>query len=129
MTRSPLVSLAFSALIFAGASLGGGGAQAKQLPIAPCVYNGTCGKVTVNPNHLKLIQGYGKKKPVFGYGGYGHHHGWGYGAAALAGGMALGAIAASAASSSAEAGDCYFERRKALDEDGNVYVRRVRVCE
>ncbi|MCE4222368.1 hypothetical protein HCU64_01265 [Methylobacterium sp. C25] len=51
----------------------------------------------------------------------------GYGAAAIAGGFALGAIAASAANADSE--DCAIERRRAFDEDGNIYYRRVRVCE
>ena len=77
--------------------------------------------------------GYGNK---FGYGGgYKYDNGWGYGAAAL-GGMAVGLVAASAASANAGAGqesgyagECYLARRRAVDEDGNVYIRRVRVCE
>ena len=52
--------------------------------------------------------------------------GFGYGAAALAGGLALGAIAASAASAEDE---CYIVRRRMIDEDGNEYIRRVRVCD
>ena len=58
-------------------------------------------------------------KPHYGYGG-----GWGYGAAALAGGLAIGAIAASASD-----GACFIERRRMVDDEGNIYVRRVRVCE
>ena len=68
------------------------------------------------------VPGYGYK-PHYGYGG----PGWGYGAAALAGGLAIGAIAASAASASDDA--CFIERRRMVDDEGNLYVRRVRVCE
>jgi hypothetical protein len=53
--------------------------------------------------------------------------GYGYGAAAMAGGFALGAIAASAANAGGDA--CSIERRRAVDEDGNVFYRRVRVCD
>ena len=53
--------------------------------------------------------------------------GYGYGAAALAGGLALGAIAAGAAAAADE--DCYITRRSMVDEDGNEYIRRVRVCD
>ena len=85
----------------------------------------------------KLNYGLGNK---YGYGGgnkfgggYKYGNGWGYGAAAL-GGMAVGLVAAGAASAnagqaSAYAGECYLVRRQAVDEDGNVYIRRVRVCE
>ncbi len=74
--------------------------------------------------------------PKYGYGGgYKDGNGWGYGAAAL-GGMAAGLVAAGAASANANAGqdtgyagECDLVRRRAIDEDGNVYIRRVRVCE
>ena len=55
-----------------------------------------------------------------------HSHGVGYGGIVL-GGLALGALAAGAAAAADE--DCYLESRRVVDEDGNVYVRRVRVCE
>lgn len=74
-------------------------------------------------------------KSWFGKPGFAHHHhgygnaGWGYGAAALAGGLALGAMAAGAANAGSVEGACTIERRRAVDEDGNVFVRQVRVCE
>ncbi len=48
--------------------------------------------------------------------------------------MTVGLIAASAASAHAAQAfgddrECYLVRRRAVDEDGNMYVRRVRVCE
>lgn len=52
-----------------------------------------------------------------------HGFGYGYGAAALAGGLALGAIAASVAED-----DCVIERRRMIGGDGMVYLRQVRVC-
>ncbi|AWN40903.1 hypothetical protein [Methylobacterium durans] len=121
MARSALLPIALSALVLAGL---GGGARADQFKIAPCALSGTCfGPKKAPP--IKVIPGLGVKKPG-GYGyGYGYGPGWGYGAAALAGGLALGAIAASAA----EAGSCTIERQRVEDEEGNVYVRRVRVCE
>ncbi len=72
-----------------------------------------------------------------GWYGKKHYHGYGYGyrphyrggaiAAGVVGGLALGAIAASAAP--AYYGDCYLSRERVHDGFGNVYVRRVRVCE
>ena len=55
-----------------------------------------------------------------------HSYGMGYGGVVL-GGLALGALAAGAAA--AAEGDCYLESRRVVDEYGNVYVRRIRVCE
>lgn len=55
-----------------------------------------------------------------------HSHGIGYGGIVL-GGLALGALAAGAAA--AADGECYLESRQVEDEFGNVYVRRVRVCD
>lgn len=70
--------------------------------------------------------------PAQAGGWYGYHHG-GAVAAGVIGGLALGAAAASAAAqpvyAPAYAGDCYFVRRAISDDFGNVYVRRVRVCE
>lgn len=57
-----------------------------------------------------------------------HSHGMGYGGVVL-GGLALGALAAGAAAAAASDGDCYLESRRVSDEFGNVYLRRVRVCE
>lgn len=89
------------------------GASAAPLKIYPCWKFGTCGGFKPKPTYFK---------PHYGYGG-----GWGYGAAAM-GGLALGAIAASAVSAN-PAGECFIERRRVEDEEGNVYIRRVRVCE
>lgn len=84
-----------------GAGLGAPTA-ANAFPLIPCWKLGTC-------------------KPYPGYG---------YGAAALAGGFALGALAASAASAnSGSVGACWYERRKAVDDFGNLYIRKIRVCE
>ena len=49
--------------------------------------------------------------------------GLGFGAAALAGGLALGAMMPSLAP------ECAIEERPAVDEFGNTYYVRVRVCE
>ncbi|MER2263738.1 hypothetical protein [Methylobacterium oxalidis] len=119
MARSALLPIALSALVLAGL---GTGARAEKLKIAPCALSGTCFGPKKGPT-IKYFPGLGVKKPGYGYGGYGP--GWGYGAAALAGGLALGAIAASAAETDA----CFIERRRMVDEEGNVYVRKVRVCE
>ncbi len=56
--------------------------------------------------------------------------GWGVGAA-VAGGLALGALAtaAHAAPRPVVAEDCYWARRRVVDAYGDVYVERVRVCE
>ncbi len=60
--------------------------------------------------------------------GYHHHHKYGYGApiaAGVFGALALGAVAAAAASEPS----CYVEERERMDRFGNVYVRQVRVCD
>jgi hypothetical protein len=63
-----------------------------------------------------------------GYGkGHGHGHGFGYGVplAVGLGGLAVGAIGADA-----YAGDeCYTRRERVMDDYGNVFVRRVRICD
>ncbi|GGH10293.1 hypothetical protein GCM10007036_06730 [Alsobacter metallidurans] len=71
-------------------------------------------------------------------GGWGYHHGggWGYGGAAAAGvvgGLALGALAASAARPTYYgpvyvAGDCYVVHRRVLTDYGWRRVRRT-VCD
>ncbi|MFD2676687.1 hypothetical protein [Camelimonas lactis] len=71
-----------------------------------------------------------------GYGyGYGHHHrhghfyrpGYVYGGAGLVGGLALGAIAASAMTAPPV---CYVSREPVIDPWGNVIrYRAVRVCD
>jgi hypothetical protein len=62
-------------------------------------------------------------KPYWGgphWGGYHHGRGWGLPVAAgLLGLAAVGAVAAS---------DCYFASQPVADPYGNVYYRRVRVC-
>jgi hypothetical protein len=58
------------------------------------------------------------------WGGYHHGYGWGGPVALGLGALAIGgAIAASESYS-----DCYFVRRPVSDDWGNVYYRRVRVC-
>lgn len=74
--------------------------------------------------------------PGHGYGyGYGHHHrhghfyrpGYVYGGAGLVGGLALGAIAASAMTAQPV---CYVSREPVIDPWGNVIrYRAVRVCD
>ncbi|MCI4677229.1 hypothetical protein K9U39_13275 [Rhodoblastus acidophilus] len=70
------------------------------------------------------------------YRGYGYGGGYNPGAAAAAGligGLALGAVAASAANRpyyAEPAGDCWIERRRVYDQWGNyIGHRRIRVCE
>jgi hypothetical protein len=55
---------------------------------------------------------------------WGHRHGYGY----LGAGLALGAIAAASAGPT-YAEDCYVVRRAVTDDFGNVYIRKVHVCE
>ncbi|HWG05786.1 MAG TPA: hypothetical protein VG271_12300 [Beijerinckiaceae bacterium] len=93
------LAIIVSATVLAGGFAASSGAMAKPI---------------VFPKPLPIF----KPSPKFG--------GFGYGAAAIAGGLALGAIAANAA---AAADDCYVVRRVMIDEDGNEYVRRVRICE
>lgn len=74
-----------------------------------------------------------------GYWRHRHHHG-GAVAAGVIGGLALGALAASAARPAyaapvygayepVYAPECYTVKRRVVDGWGNVYVRRVRYCE
>ncbi len=68
--------------------------------------------------------------PRYGYYGYRRYNG-GAVAAGVVGGLALGALAAGAVAPAYAApvyGDCWIERRQVADEWGNLYVRRVRVC-
>jgi hypothetical protein len=59
--------------------------------------------------------------------GYGHKH---YGGAGLAFGLMGGLALAAAASAPAYAEeDCYVVRKRFVTEDGDLVVRRVRVCE
>ncbi|WP_245421979.1 hypothetical protein [Alsobacter soli] len=64
------------------------------------------------------------------HGYYGYRHGWGGGAVAagLAGGLALGALAAAAAQPTYVAGDCYVVRERVLTDYGWRRIRRT-VCE
>jgi hypothetical protein len=68
-------------------------------------------------------------KPKFYPKPYGYyHHSYGYGAplaAGIVGALALGTVAAAAASEPS----CYVEERERMDRFGNVYVRQVRVCD
>jgi hypothetical protein len=67
--------------------------------------------------------------------GGGRGHGFGGMAAGLMGGMVLGAIAAQASQARPAVyaepveSECYIERRRAQDDYGNLYYRKVRVCE
>ena len=67
-----------------------------------------------------------KPGPVGSGGGYGYGHKH-YGGAGLAFGLMGGLALAAAASASEE--DCYIVRRRFVTEDGDLIVRRVRVCE
>ncbi|CAO4170842.1 Transmembrane protein [Methylorubrum aminovorans] len=62
--------------------------------------------------------------------GHGHSHGFGHGRAVLSG-LALGAVVvgAAVAATSDETYECIVKVRRTYDGFGNVYVRRVRVCE
>ncbi|GGC83419.1 hypothetical protein [Chelatococcus reniformis] len=62
----------------------------------------------------------------YGY-GYGYRPGWGYNGAA-AGAVALG-IVAGAAAAAAYAPTCYYSSQPVYDAYGNVFYRRVRVCD
>lgn len=59
-----------------------------------------------------------------------HSHGFGHGGAIL-GGFALGAVVVGTAiaATSDETYECIVKVRRTYDGVGNVYVRRVRVCE
>jgi hypothetical protein len=60
------------------------------------------------------------------WGGYHHHHGYGWGAPLALG---LGALAIGGAYAAASYDGCYVARRPVTDSWGNVYYRRVRVCD
>jgi hypothetical protein len=81
----------------------------------------TTGSASARPYWKRGCYGCG-----WGYGGWGYG-GWGYGGAGLVAGLALGAIAASAYP--AYVGQCYYTRREVVDGYGNVYLRRIRVCD
>ena len=82
-----------------------------------------------HPGHHFGGYGYGLG-PAYGYGygpeyGYGSGYGYAAGGAALAGGLMLGALAASAAA----AQNCHMEKKPMVDPYGNKYFTQVRVCE
>lgn len=91
------------------------------------------GGLGYKPIHLggpaKIPGGFGKGSGA-SYPGKPHHHGWGGGAmaAGVMGGLALGAIAASAAPAYVDDG-CYTVRRRYVDAYGDLVIRRVRICE
>ncbi len=66
---------------------------------------------------------------AFAKGGHGHGGRYVYGAAALAGGLILGAVAASAADYDDDAPACWTEKRVRFDAYGDRYVQKVRVCD
>lgn len=76
---------------------------------------------------LALGTGSAEAKPFHGHG---HSHGFGHGRAVL-GGLALGAVVVDAAiaATSDETYECIVKVRRTYDGLGDVYVRRVRVCE
>ena len=71
----------------------------------------------------RIVRHDGRGEALLGgphWGGYHHGRGWGLPVAAgLLGLAAVGAVAAS---------DCYFASQPVADPYGNVYYRRVRVC-
>lgn len=66
----------------------------------------------------------------FKSGGHGHGHGggFGFGAAGFAGGLLIGALAASDDDVVYER-RCWVERQRGFDDDGFPFVRRIRVCD
>jgi hypothetical protein len=72
-----------------------------------------------------LVSSAEAKFPIKSFPPIHHHHGFGLGAAGFIGGLAAGAIAASAANG----GDCYLVNKRFVDEDGNVYLREATICE
>ena len=77
---------------------------------------------------LTLGAGAADAKPFHAHGH--HHHGFGHGGVIL-GGIALGAVVVgtAVAAASDETYECIVKVRRTYDDFGNVYVRRVRICE
>ena len=93
---------------------------------APALAGGPIPKFPVKIPIVKPFPkpGPAKPGPIGSGGGYGHKH---YGGAGLAFGLMGGLALAAAASGSHE--DCYVVRKRFVTEDGDLIVRRVRVCE
>ena len=73
---------------------------------------------------------HGKHYGKYHGGHWGYHHRRRHWSPGLVGvGLGLGVLGAAAAASAAYAGECYMVRRRAVDEDGNMYIRRVQVCD
>jgi hypothetical protein len=119
MARNVLVT-ALATLAIGAAALG---------TSAPALAGGPLPKVPVKMPFPKPFPKLGPAKPDPAgpsgpVGGYGHKH---YGGAGLAFGLMGGLALAAAASASQE--DCYIVRKRFVTEDGDLIVRRVRVCE
>jgi len=110
--------------------------KAKKLLVAGlCAATLGGGMVSMSTPAEAQYRGYGR--------GYHHHPGYAYRyhrrsnrgaavAAGVVGGLALGALAASAARPAYAApvyGDCYEVRRRFVDAWGRTFVRRETVCE
>jgi len=117
MARNVLVT-ALATLAIGAAALG---------TSAPAFAGGPIPKFPVKVPIVKpfLKPGPWKPGPVGSGGGYGYGHKH-YGGAGLAFGL-MGGLALAAASASQE--DCYIVRKRFVTEDGDLIVRRVRVCE
>jgi len=117
MTRNVLVT-ALATLAIGAAALG---------TSAPAFAGGPIPKFPVKIPIVKPFPKPGpwKPGPVGSGGGYGYGHKH-YGGAGLAFGL-MGGLALAAASASQE--DCYIVRKRFVTEDGDLIVRRVRVCE
>ncbi len=116
MARNVLVT-ALATLAIGAAALGTSAPAFAWTPIP---------KLPVKVPIVKPFPKPGPAKPgpiISGGYGYGHKH---YGGAGLAFGL-MGGLALAAASASAE--DCYLVRKRFVTEDGDLIVRRVRVCE
>ena len=99
-------------------------AVAAATPTAASPYVLPKGPVIKLPPN-KPLPPVGPKKPG-GWGGHGKHH-WHGASLGFMSGMALGALASSSAG--AYPVECYIVRRKVVDQYGDLYIRKVRVCE